>query len=169
MKEVLKESEVVSMGRTLNYNGKPMTLHVSNFRSHPLCMSITGSTEGIFGMKKDVILVASVGDNTGHGKTMQMYQGYLDASNRNYPEIKKMFEDSGLATPVVDSNGQLSQKKMGSYTFTLYNFDREKLRSCDLRGCQAYENNYNKALLISHTRDVVNQRMEQAMGPDNMY
>ena len=157
------------MARTLTYNGKSMELHVGNFRSHPTCMSITGSVDGLFGMKKDVILVASLGESTGHGKNMQMYQGYLDASNRNYPEIKRMFEESGLATPVLDENGRESQKKMGSYMFTLYNFDKQKLRDYDLKGCQAYENNYNKALMISYTRDVVNQRMEQAMGGDNFY
>lgn len=155
------------MSQTLMYNGKPMTLHVGNFRSHPTCMSLTGTTEGLFGMRKDVILVASLGENIGHGKTMGMYQGFLDASNRNYPEIKRMLESSGLARPALDASGQEQCMKMGSYTFTLYNFDKQKLQQYDLKGCQTYEQNFNRARLISATMDKVNECMDQVTGSNN--
>lgn len=146
-----------------------MELHVGNFRSNPTCMSLTGSVDGLFGMKKDVILVASLGTSTGHGKSVQMYQGYLDASNRNYSEIKQMIEQSGLAKPVLDENGIPSAKRCGSYEFTLYQFDKQKLMEYDLQGCQRYEHNFKSAILIQNTRDAVNERMSAAMHQNGSY
>ena len=158
------------MAKTLNYNGKPMELHVGNFRSHPTCMSLTGTTEGIFGMQKNTILIASLCANRDDGQPIGLYQGYLDASNnRNYKEIKRMLEDSGLAKPFVDKQGNLSQTTFGGYTFTLYNFDKNKLREYDLQGCQTYENNYNRAYFISGVSSTVNQRMEQSMSQNDSY
>lgn len=155
------------MSQTLDYKGKPMELHVGNFRSHPTCMSLTGKVDGLFGMKKDIILVASLGTNTGYGKSIQMYQGYLDASNRDYDDIVKAIEGSGLATPVLDNDGNPSKKKMGSYNFTLYQFDKNKLQDYDKQGCQKYENNFKSALFIQQTRDAVNERMEQFMNQNS--
>lgn len=157
------------MSQCLMYNGKPMELHVGNFRTNPTCMSLMGCTQGLFGQKKDVVLVASIGQDTGNGETMRLYQGYLDASNRNYDEIKRMLEDNGIAKPALDSSGCERQKKMGSYMFTLYDFDQQKLSQLDPKGCQIYENSYHRAKVIDAVRSSVNQRMEQTMGKDGSY
>lgn len=154
------------MAQTLDYKGKPMEFHVGNFRSHPTCMSLTGTVPGLFGMKRDVTMLASVGDKTGAGRAVQMYQGYLNASDRDYYDIKHVVESNGLAKPVLDAYGQPDTKRVGSYNFMLYQFDADKLRSLDPKGCARYEHNVKSAIVIQNTRDAVNARMNAAMNQD---
>ena len=47
------------MPKTLNFNGKPMTLHVGNLPSHQQDMALIGSIDGLFGIKREILLIAS--------------------------------------------------------------------------------------------------------------
>ena len=126
------------MPKTLNFNGKPMTLHVGNLPSHQQDMALIGTIDGLFGIKREILLIASLGTTTAEGKPLGSYQGYLDIHSKHYPEFRKALEENNLITPALDSNGRPATKHLGNCDFPLVNFNREKLREFDKEGCDSY-------------------------------
>jgi hypothetical protein len=123
-------------------------------------MSLYGLLPGPFGIQKRLVLVASCGSQTAEGPYVQLYQGYLDASNRHYNEILRVVHETGLAKPMLKPDGFPRTKRVGSYTFTLYQFDRQKLMQYDPQDCQRYEHEFKMNIVRMNLRGQVNQYMQ---------
>lgn len=156
------------MPKTLNINGKPMTLHVGNLPSHKQDMALTGTVDGLFGIKREIMMIASLGTTTAEGKPLGMYQGYLDNRTKYYPEFRKALEENDLITPVLDSNGRPATKHLGSGDFPLVAFNREKLHEFDPDGCDKYERTSKRTRLSDYTKARVDA-MVDAIYDDNKY
>lgn len=152
------------MPKTLNFNGKPMTLHVGNLPSHKQDMSLIGTVDGLFGIKKEIMIVASLGTTTAEGKDLGMYQGYLDNRTKHYSEFRKALEENGLITPVLNENGRPATKRLGGYDFPLVTFNREKLREFDWDGCDRYERLSKNARLSAYTKARVDAMVDAIYG-----
>ena len=152
------------MPKTIDFNGKPMTLHVGNLPSHQQDMALTGTIDGLFGMKKEIMLITSLGPTTAEGKPIGAYCGYLDNYTKHYPAFRKALEDNGLITPVLDANGRPATKHLGGCDFPLVKFNREKLMEFDPKGCATYEQVSNRQRLINHTTEQVRARMDSMYG-----
>ena len=155
------------MPKTLNFNGKPMTLHVGNLPSHQQDMALIGSIDGLFGIKREILLIASLGTTTAEGKPLGSYQGYLDIHSRYYPEFRRALEENNLITPALDANGRPATKRLGGCDFPLVNFNREKLREFDKEGCDSYERTSQHARLSAYTKARVDAMVDMVYGDSN--
>ncbi len=153
------------MAKTVMYHGKPMELHVGNYHSHPTCMQIKGTTKGLLGLKKEIPITATLGERTGDGQVMQLYQGYIHVDNEiNARETLRMIERTGIGKPMLDENGNPRKLKFGFHEYPLYQFDKAKLMEYDLQGCQKYEHNFKSAIFISHMRSHFRQEIDARCG-----
>lgn len=159
------------MGKTVMYHGKQMSLRVGNYRSHPTCMQIVGVTEGMFGMKKEIPITASLGERTGDNSVMQLYQGYIHVNDaKNAAETLRILEQTGLGKPMLDEQGQPRKLKFGFHEYPLFQFNKAKLMEYDKQGCQKYEHNFKSAIFIHNIESQVRDRMSAVYGDsDNSY
>ena len=69
---------------------------------------------------------------------------FLDVNH--YPGLPKQLEESGLAKPVLDPNGNPITLKPGHVTYPLFKFNAEKLKELDPKGFAEYDAQYLDSL-----------------------
>lgn len=136
------------MGETLDYKGIPIQLHVGNYRSEPLCMSLFAEkTNRLF--LNNFNISANLGEHIDRDTIIPKYCAYVDASRRDAYDLINFLEENNLAKPYI-RDGHTVKDRTGYTEYTLYQFNEKKLKQLDPQGCASYEQNRGRAMHINY-------------------
>lgn len=148
----VRKNRGVKMSQMLEYKDKQLEMHVSNYRSAPMCMSIVGERvpARLFGFPMNV--TTNLGENIAPGVYMPKYCAFVDVSRNDSKELLEFIEKNNLGKP-YKRNGSVVTGRTGYTDYPVYQFNSEVLRQMDPEGCMKYEQAYSRASSIRLSTD----------------
>lgn len=135
------------MSQTLEYKGKPLEMHVSNYRSAPICMSLVGEKVPAKLFSFPMNVTTNLGEDVVPGVLMPKYCAFVDVSRSDARELLAFIEQNDLGKPYL-RNGALVTGRTGYTDYPVYQFNEAKLKQIDPEGCMKYEQAYGRAASI---------------------